>query len=235
VNRILEVFGRPRVLLAVIHPAHGKAGALAAVKVASDHGADGVFLIDQGMSEREVLALVADVRGTHPELWIGLNLLGRTPSDALATALAACGTIGGIWSDNAGVDEREDTQPVASAFVAARGSWKGLYFGGVAFKYQREVAAADLPRATELASHYMDVICTSGAGTGHAADPAKARTMRSGVSRDVALASGITADNVAAYLPHVDAYLVGTGIERELGVLDPLAVRALADAIHAWR
>ena len=60
--------------------------------------------------------------------------------------------------------------------------------------------------------------------------------MRSGVSRDVALAlaSGVTADNVGAYLPYVDAYLVGTGIERALGVLDPLAVRALADAIHAW-
>jgi hypothetical protein len=36
----------------------------------------------------------------------------------------------------------------------ARG-WTGLYFGGVAFKYQRDVAAADLGPAAVLATSYM--------------------------------------------------------------------------------
>lgn len=220
-------------LLPVIHPTKGRDGALAAVRIARDGGADGVFLIDQGMNDREVLSLVKDVRALYPGWWVGLNLLSRGPIEALK---ATAGEIDGIWSDNAGVDERVTEQTRATEFVKARGSWHGLYFGGVAFKYQREVAAADLPRTTELASHYMDVICTSGVGTGHAADPTKVKTMRSGVSADVAiaLASGVTVDNVQAYLPYVDAYLVGTGIEHEVGVLNPAAVTALARTIHAF-
>jgi uncharacterized protein len=231
-NRIKQVFGRSRVLLPVIHPANGREGALAAIRIARDGGGDGIFLIDQGMIERDLLALVDEVLVLHPGLWIGLNLLSRAPAEVLA----ACETIGGIWADNAGIDERSSAQPRAEQFVTARRGWAGLYFGGTAFKYQREVPAADLPRATELAAKYMDVICTSGPGTGHAANPEKVKMMRSGVSSEVAiaLASGVTAENVNAYLPYVDAYLVGTGIEHELGVLNPTAVRALADAIHAY-
>src|SRR6185503_11772327 len=112
-NRIAQVFGRSRVLLPVIHPTKGRAGALASVRIARDGGADGVFLIDQGLSERELLALVGEVRALYPGWWIGLNLLSHAPADALTTALESCGTIDGIWSDNAGVDERAGAQPRA--------------------------------------------------------------------------------------------------------------------------
>jgi len=108
--------------------------------------------------------------------------------------------------------------------VEARRSrgWTGLYFGGVAFKYQREVAADALGRASVVAMSYMDVVCTSGPGTGKAADVAKVIAMREAIGPDgaIALASGVTAENVAAYLPYVDAFLVGTGIEARFGVLD---------------
>jgi predicted TIM-barrel enzyme len=235
-NRILEVFRRPRVLLPVVHPVT-RDHALAAVDVAVAAGADGVFLIDQGLGEREVLALIGEVHRRHPTLWVGLNLLTRAPADALAVALAANGRIDGIWSDNAGVDERAVAQPRADEFVEARRrlGWQGLYFGGVAFKYQREVAPTDLGTAAARAAAYLDVVCTSGPGTGHAADPAKPRAMREGAPDvAIALASGVTTANIDAYLPYVDAYLVGTGIERALGVLDPDETTRLATAIHAF-
>lgn len=235
-KRIAHVFGRERVLLPVVHPVT-RDRAFTAVDVAVAAGADGVFLIDQGLNEREVVALIGEVYRRHPALWVGVNLLSRTPADALAFVLEANGRIDGIWTDNAGIDERSTDQVRAKQFVDARQrlGWKGLYFGGVAFKYQREVPRADLGRASALAADYMDVICTSGVGTGHAADPAKPRAMREG-ARDtaLALASGVTTDNVSEYLPHVDAYLVGTGIERELGVLDHDATKRLATTIHAF-
>lgn len=234
-NRVEAVFGRKHVLLPVVHPVD-RARALVAVDVAVRGGGDGIFLINQGLNEKEVLALINEVRGRHPDLWIGLNLLGRSPAEALRVAVETCGRIDGIWSDNAGVDERTEAQPVAHAFVEMRErlGWKGLYFGGVAFKYQREVPAAQLGRAAALAGRYMDVVCTSGPGTGQAADPAKPAAMRAGAPDvAIALASGVTTANVHAYLPYVNAYLVGTGIERELGVLDPAEVEKLAAAIHA--
>jgi predicted TIM-barrel enzyme len=235
-TRIHDVFGRPRVLLPVVHPV-SRDRALAAVEVAVNAGADGVFLIDQGLDERAVLTLIREVRGRFPSLWIGVNLLTRAPADALAFALDGGGRIDGIWSDNAGIDEHAAHQARANAFVEARQrlGWKGLYFGGVAFKYQREVARADLGLAAAIAGEYMDVICTSGPGTGRAADPDKPRAMREGArGTALALASGVTTANVHEYLPYVDAYLVGTGIERELGVLDPDETKRLAAAIHAF-
>lgn len=233
-TRIREIFGVDHVLLPVIHTVV-RSEVLESIRVACDAGCQGVFLIDQEMSPPEVLALVCEARDAHPDLWIGVNLLSRRPPQALADALDACrDRVDGIWSDNVGIDEHASVQPTADLFVAARRAhnWDGLYFGGVAFKYQRHVAEEDLGRLAALAASYVDVICTSGPGTGVAADISKVRAMRAGTAAPIALASGITPENVRDYLPYVDAYLVGTGIEARFGVLDPRKVEALLSAIH---
>ena len=232
-NRIAEVFGASPVLLPVVHPI-GRQEALVSIRITHDLGVKGIFLIDQGMQESEVLALVCEVRDLYPTLWIGLNLLSRRPADALAVALDACGFIDGIWSDNAGIDEHGSEQPSAEAFVAARraASWSGLYFGGVAFKYQREIAPFRLGRAGAAAAPYMDVLCTSGPGTGYPAAVEKVRSLRKGLGdHAMALASGVTPENVRSYMPYVQAFLVGTGIEERLGVLDPVKIEALLRAM----
>lgn len=233
-NRIRQIFGVDRVVLPVVHPI-GLTEALASVEVAHTAGAKGVFTINQGMNDGEVLALVREIQRRYPELWVGVNLLGRSPAQALGDALDAVGRIDGIWSDNALVDERAADQPAATEFVAARRArgWTGLYFGGVAFKYQREVSADDLGRATVLAMSYMDVVCTSGPGTGKAADVSKVVAMRKAIGAEgaIALASGVTAENVSTYLPYVDVFLVGTGIEARFGVLDAAKLAALLAAV----
>lgn len=230
-NRIEQVFGVPRVLLPVIHPV-GRAEALASVEVTVAAGVKGVFLINQGMSDAGVLTLIMEVRARHPALWVGVNLLGGAPEQTLRRGLAACdGRLDGIWSDDAGIDEDAASQPDAQAFLDARRElgWNGLHFGGVAFKYQREVPAAKLGRAASIAAAFMDVVCTSGPGTGQEAQVDKLVAMRAGLDADgaLALASGVTAENVDRFLPHVDAYLVGTGIEQRFGVLDPDKVARL--------
>jgi uncharacterized protein len=238
-SRIEDVFGCPRVLLPVIHPVD-EATAMESVRVAHAAGVKGIFLINQGMSSEQVLELVMVVRARYPELWIGLNLLGVRPAQVLERGLAACeGRVDGIWADNAHVEEGAAVQPVAQELVTARRAhgWNGLYFGGVAFKYQREIAAADLGSAAATSLPYMDVVCTSGPGTGQAADVSKVIAMRAGLGARgaLALASGVTEANVANYLPYVDAYLVGTGIEHAFGILDPGRVAGLHQTIMAYR
>jgi uncharacterized protein len=233
-NRIKEVFGADRVVLPVVHPV-GLAEALASVEVAQDAGAKGVFVINQGMNDHDTLGLVGEIERRHPTLWVGINLLGHMPAEALGTALEARGRVDGIWSDNAFVDERATEQPEAAEFVAARRArgWTGLYFGGVAFKYQRDVAPDALGRATVFAASCMDVVCTSGPATGKAAHVDKLVAMRHAVGPGtaIALASGVTAENVGAFLPYVDAFLVGTGIEARFGVLDRSKLTALLAAV----
>lgn len=235
-NRITQVFGTSPVLLAVVHPI-GRSEALASIAAAQRGGAHGVFLIDQGMDEADVLSLVLEARARSPELWIGINLLSRRPADALPRALDACGgRIDGIWSDNAGVDDLAGSRRDADELLATRVArgWTGLYFGGVAFKYQREVAFADLGATAARAASYMDVVCTSGPGTGQAADVAKVRAMRDAMGdAALALASGVTAENVQSYAPFVSAFLVGTGIEASFGAIDAAKVRAIVSAMQS--
>lgn len=230
------VFGRSRVLLPVIHPV-SRDIALRSIATAVDCGADGIFLINQGMSTSEVLALIPEVRARHGALWIGVNLLGTPPEQVIG--LVAGLPVGGIWSDNAGIDEQSDAQPSGERFRQARLSvrWEGLYFGGVAFKYQREVPDALLPAAARAARPWMDVITSSGPGTGCAASVEKARSLCAGAgAHSLALASGVGPENIEGFLPYVDAYLVASEIETSTysGVLVPERTELLARRIHAW-
>ena len=232
-NRIVDVFAQPAVLLPVVHPISQQA-ALGSVRDAHALGVKGVFLINQPMNERELFTLAREVRQQFPTLWIGINLLGRTPTSALNGVLDGCGAIDGLWTDNAGIEARQ-VHPEADTFVSARTAtrWRGLYFGGVAFKYQREIVTTDLEATARTAAPYVDVLCTSGPGTGQAADISKIRMLREGLGdKAMAIASGVTADNVKQYLPCVQAFLVGTGIEKSFGVLDPAKMEALLRAIE---
>lgn len=229
-NLLLKHFGKRRVLLPVVHPVDAPT-ALASVQTAVDAGADGVFLINQGMDDARLLAFIPEVARRFPGLWIGINLLGTRPEDVPGKIRGL--PVRGIWSDNAGIDEAASEQPAGERFRQGRGGWDGLYFGGVAFKYQRPVAQADLASAARAAVPHIDVITTSGAGTGIAADTTRIEAMRQGAGdHAMGLASGVTPENVASYLPLVDAYLVATGIESSFGVLDPERTRQLARCIR---
>lgn len=231
-----HVFCRPRVLLPVVHPI-GEAEALEAIRVVARAGCRGLFLIDQGMSADDVLALVLRVRHELPALWVGVNLLGLAPAEALTHALAALGgRLDGLWCDDAGIEADHGALPRAQDFLRARQElgWTGTYFGGVAFKYQRDVPFEHLAEVATIASRFVDVIGTSGLGTGRAADTAKVRAMRSGVPEHVplALASGVSEENVGEYGADVQAYLVGTALETSLGVLDAARVARLREKIE---
>ena len=112
-NVLQKVFGRSRVFLPVIHPVT-KETALQSIDTAVRSGADGIFLINQGMSSSQVLDFIPQVRRRHERLWIGVNLLGSEP-DAVIVHIASL-PVGGIWSDNAGIDEQSDANPLENGF-----------------------------------------------------------------------------------------------------------------------
>eukprot|EP00947_MAST-08B_sp_MAST-8B-sp1_P004172 g4172.t1 len=61
------------------------------------------------------------------------------------------------------------------------------------------------------------VLCTSGPGTGSPFEADRAKLYRACVGEDVAIAvaSGVTAENVEELLPYVDVFMVATGVEAE--------------------
>jgi predicted TIM-barrel enzyme len=110
------------------------------------------------------------------------------------------------------------------------------YFGGFAFKYQKQ--PKDLTAAAKIAAHYFDVVVTSGKATGYAADIEKVRTIKEAIGdTPLALASGVTEDNVNEYLPYVDIFIVGTSLQispHDIFMYDAKKVATLAQLIHSF-
>ncbi len=193
------------------------------VSVAFGSGAPGVFLINHDFPYPQFLPLIEQTRNRYPESWIGVNFLGITGAEAFPVLgeMEAGGTfINAYWADDACVDERvsRSRQRDAEEIDAARRSsgWSGLYFGGTAFKKQRPVEPQHYLTAARLASDHMDVVTTSGAATGVAAESDKISAFRAGCGDTaLAVASGVTPENAASYCGTVDCFLVATGINFE--------------------
>jgi hypothetical protein len=230
-SRFREVFPKGHVVLPVIH-VESLEQTLRNVAIAMEAQADGVFLINHYIRADELLDIHAAVADAFPDCWIGVNCLDLDPHEVFARVSHR---VDGIWTDNAMIDEHAVEQPEAEAVLQLRRSrgWRGLYFGGVAFKYQRHVD--DVASAAVRARAFMDVVTTSGAGTGIAASVEKIRRMKTALGDfPLAIASGITPENVVDYLPHSDCYLVATGISKSFEELDPPLVQRLVHTVRSF-
>lgn len=243
-HRFLKLFGsgkpadwNQRVLLPVIHVRQGDEfetayrGALIAYKA----GADGVFLIahSRGTSTRTLTEVALEVAKQLPvdsqDFPVGVNYLPIwDPGQAIHEAMHL-GQIPMVWSDSTTGEESVEAARKATG-------WEGLYFGGVAFKYQDPVALEDLPGVAKKAA-WMDVPTTSGEGTGEPIDLEKARIFTEAIPDSArAVASGASIDNINSLLPYFHAFLVASSIAGDdFHSIDSHKTRELAEAIHNWK
>jgi hypothetical protein len=189
-------------------------------RLAIEGGCPGVFLINHDFGVDEFLPIIRHVRQKFPDIWLAVNFLAVTGKDAFPVLgkLANEGTlVDGYWADDARIDEFADTNNQTEADeilkVKKDSGWDGMYFGGTCFKKQREVLPEHYATSAQLATHFMDVVTTSGIATGHAADLGKIETFRKACGdTPIAIASGITPQNVHQYAELVDCLMVATGI-----------------------
>ncbi len=148
-NKILEVFGKRRVVLPVIH-VENEVQAIRNIIIAKRAESDGVFLINHKIDWEELLDVYDAAREVFPDWWIGINCLDLSPRDVLDKFISRCPDVSGIWVDNAGVSENDPDQVYATTILdlIEETRWEGLYFGGVAFKYQAPVK--DLSQSLEV-------------------------------------------------------------------------------------
>lgn len=209
------------VVLPVIHVLDNEQ-AVRNIRLAKEGGCPGVFLINHDFPYDRFLPVIEHARKSFPDYWIGVNFLAVTGKEAFPV-LAKLGNDGtrvdAYWADDARIDESSSATQQDEAVEIDRTrkecGWKGSYFGGTAFKKQREVAVENYAQSATIATDYMDIVTTSGIATGHSADLTKIETFREACGdTPLALASGITPENIADYLPFVDAVLVATGINK---------------------
>lgn len=186
------------------------------VALARNCGADGVFLISHNGRDQELLDLVPALREDCGLFWLGVNLLGeRVPSDAYCAAWGA--GFDGVWLDYCGVDGLgANAQALHLARIRRQtplGHKRLDVFASVAFKYQAPEPSPATAALNALTLGFLPT--TSGPATGKAPELDKVRAMSEHTGGKLAVASGLTPDNIAHFAPYLSHALVATGVSRD--------------------
>jgi predicted TIM-barrel enzyme len=220
-------------ILPVIHYADDNQ-AMRNAERAFEAGCDGVMLIEMRGRNNGLLFAGSAIKRHWPSLHVGINHLGSEAEAAVHASLGAGAD--STWTDEQLTHSGGETELEAARLARVLGTVRShTVFCAVAFKYQRPEPdpAVAAVRAVELGF----IPTTSGPGTGEAADPGAVAAMRAAIGSDapLAVASGITPENAAAFLPSVTHVLVSTGVSSSFHEFDPARLRALVEIRNGLR
>jgi hypothetical protein len=187
------------------------------VRTCVECGIEKVFLINHVVTVGDLLKCASLVKSSFPSLWVGVNMLGVPTVRALSMELPG---VDGLWCD-ATITPDEASNRV----------FKGMFFGGVAFKYQPQ--PKDLQAACREAALATDVATTSGPGTGKMAEIEKIEDIHEYLAgHPMAIASGISAGNIKGYSGLADYLLVASSITNEKEYIIKEKLVELKDALR---
>lgn len=174
---------------------------------ASRAGADGVFLISHIGHNERLIPLAVKIK-EKLKLEVGLNFLGES---ALYTAkIVRENNLDMIWADYCGVSSEGLEYEGHDLADWACLNEQIKVFASVAFKYQGFEPSPSLAASEALKAGFIPT--TSGSGTGSAPSIDKIRDMSIAVQGTLAVASGMTCENVNEFKPYLSHILVATGI-----------------------
>jgi hypothetical protein len=155
-----------------------------------------VFIINHQTTSEELIKCANVVKDIYPDLWVGINMLDKYVEDAILYEF----TFDGLWCD----------QSISLEDYKHR-KFQGMLFTGLAFKYQPQ--PKDIELACKESILTSDVSTTSGLGTGKAAGLSKILELRKNLGdHPMAIASGVSVDNITIYNGIVDYLLVASSI-----------------------
>jgi predicted TIM-barrel enzyme len=183
---------------------------LAQADLAFRENADGVFLISHDGRNEDLFSPARTIKQKYPDKTVGINLLGQDALKSLETVIEL--GIDALWTDTHGVSSESIPQQAIEISQWIKNNTQApLIFASVAFKYQAE--ETDPGEAARRVAELGMIPTTSGPGTGKAPDLSKIVIMNEALSDgELAVASGMTPENVHAFLPYLSHYLVATGV-----------------------
>lgn len=198
------------IVLPVIHHLHATLS-LEQAEIAAKAGADGVFLISHQGADEELPGVGKDIKASHGNMLVGASLL---QTDALkACALLQAAGLDTLWADNCYVDSSGATAQAAQLHELSHTGRSIQIFAGVAFKYQKPEPNPALAAYNTLQAGFLPT--TSGAATGSAPQLEKITAMSEQVQGRLAVASGLSVDNIALFAPYISHALVASSVSSD--------------------
>jgi len=199
-------------------------------EIADKAGCAGIFLIHMAGQDSLLDQAAIEIKRAFPRLTIGINRLATDPLTSIRQNVSVGAD--STWCDVCGVTSAGvDTLGVSLQTELAKHRGHNL-FGSVAFKYQRIDPYP--PKAALLAAEAGFIPTTSGTATGSAPEIGKIAAIAAALpNRSLAVASGITPENVSCFVPHVKHFLVSTGISKSFYLFDEAKVRGLIAVLRA--
>lgn len=192
------------------------------IDVCLENDINHVFLINHNMTYSQLLEIAIIVRYTYPKLWIGLNMLDAEPSFGLSEMIIESININALWFD----------QTLSLNDVIDK-KFTGEIFSGLNFKYQKQVYGEDLIDTINIIKQTSSVACTSGKGTGKEAYIHKIKLLKELLGDfPLALASGVSKDNIQTYLPYVDNFLVASSITNKEELIEKHLLKELIETFN---
>lgn len=209
--------------------------------IAFSYDVAGVYLIQHHGDNRMLFDAYNQVRSEFPDHFIGMNILGSTVGNAYKMIAANCSQApDGLWVDD--ITDGNDND--ASAYTRLRRLRSEVsedpvlrsikLLGGISFKYTARYSDSGPETAREVLkwNEFVDVVTTSGPGTNREPLPEKLQAIRTVTNKPIAVASGISAENIYKFNGLVDQVLVASSIETMpySGEFIPEKIAELVDA-----
>lgn len=187
--------------------------------IACQEGADGVFLISHHHDDTPLASLAATIKNKFG-FKVGINYLSS--GAVLAIEDAKIYNLDMVWSDTCGISSKGYTN---RAYQIKESLPVGVqFFASIAFKYQMHEDNPSLAaqKVRDFSSQFIPT--TSGAATGSAPSVIKISSMG-----PVAVASGMTEDNIEEFKPYLSHVLVATGVSIDEHHLCPHKLRTFIE------
>ena len=205
-------------ILPVIHY-YDAATSLHNAKIAFENGCDGVFVINMGLEETDaIIPLICSLlKQEFPNKKIGANFLY---GEFVPNLINKTTNVDMIWTDDS-IPERYDL--IVDKELSKRPM---EIYESFAFKYKSE--DPDFVNTGKRILSKGRIPTTSGPATGIA--PTLDKVLQLGELSSLALASGLTPENINSYKGHITHALVATGISESFYKFDPIKVKDFVQA-----
>lgn len=179
--------------------------------IAKNSGADAIFLISHYNKDSELPNLAVKIK-KNLDINVGLNLLNTNPFESFDICIK--NNIDMLWLDNAGVhsiNPNKTRMQMLQKNLETCPNFK--LFAGVAFKYQQD--EPNPGTAAIMALEHGFIPTTSGQATGSPPTLDKIISMFNRVGPHLAVASGMTPENIFEYKKYLKYVLVSTGVSQD--------------------